>query len=153
MIAIWAVVDMTATRNPGPSVPFVLGLSTAALAIVQGLSSSIILARLSGAAAITIAPLAFVAWRWPSERLVRGALPVVLMLFFGTLLTGFYYSEVPRGSALILAASPLAVIFSLVGKRRWIGAILAVVVALTCAGGAVGLSVAMATPGTSADEY
>jgi hypothetical protein len=151
--AIGSVVDASAERDSGPIVPFVLGLLTAALAVVQVLSSSILLARLSGAAAITIAPLAFVAWRWPRKGLVRAALPVILVLFYGTLLVGFFYSEISRGSALVLALSPLATAFSLVGKRRWVGMVLAVVVAVSCVGAAVGIAVATATPEPAAVEY
>jgi hypothetical protein len=149
MTVFEAIVDTTVSRNPGSIVPFVLGLVTAALAVVQGLSSSLLLARLDGAAAITIAPLAFVAWRWPREGLVRGALPVILVLFYATLMAGFFYSEISRGSALVLALSPLAVAFSLVEQRHRIGVVLAVAVAVSCAGAAVGIAIATATP----EEY
>ena len=99
--------------------------------MVQGLSSSLVLARLSGAAAITIAPLAFVTWRWPREGLVRGALPVMMVLFYGTLMAGFFYSEVPRGSAL---ARPVAVGGGVLAgweKVRWIGVVLTIAVAVS----------------------
>jgi hypothetical protein len=140
--AIWTVVDATARRRPGPLVPLILGTVTAALAVVQAFSSSIVLARFSGAAAVSVVPLAFLAWRRPKEGLVLGALPVILVLFYGTLLAGFFYSEVSRGSALLLALSPLSARFSGGGKRPWIGAVLAA----ACIGGALGIAVTTATP-------
>jgi len=147
MSMIWAMVDATASRNPGPLVPLILGLLTAALAVVQGLSSSILLARLSGAAAVTIVPLTFVTWRWPNARMVRGVLPVILVLYCGTLMAGFFYSNVSRGSALILALAPASLVLTRVGRQRRVGVGLAVVVAWAGAVSAVGIAVVTATPG------
>lgn len=152
MVAVWSIVDGTVSREHGSIVPFVLGLTMAGLAVVQGLSSSLVLARMSGAAAITIAPLAFVAWRWPNDRQVRGALPVVIVLFAGLIMAGFFYSEVPRGSALILALAPLSVALTRVGRRHWIGMTLAVVVASTAVGVSLGIAVVTATPEPTAEE-
>jgi hypothetical protein len=142
MAAIWAAVDTTARRRPGPLVPLILGTVTAALAVVQALSSSIVLARFSGAAAVSVVPLALLAWRRPKEGLVLGALPVMLVLFYGTLMAGFFYSEVSRGSALLLALSPLSARLSDGGKRPWIGAVLAAASIV----GALGIAVTTATP-------
>jgi hypothetical protein len=153
MVAVWSIVDGTVAREHGSIVPFVLGFTMAGLAVVQGLSSSLVLARMSGAAAITIAPLAFVARRWPNDRRVRGALPVVIVLFAGLIMAGFFYSEVSRGSALILALAPLSVALTRVGRRHWIGGLLAVVVGLAAVGAAVGIAVATATPEPSAEAY
>jgi hypothetical protein len=149
------VLDAVAKRQPGPLVPALFLLVTAAGAVVILYADILKLAQLAGALGAALGSAMLLAWWHPQRPLVRGAMPAFAVLLPGLMFNARFetFSEVPIQSFLLVAAAPLLLGIGLIPGlldrpgRRWPGVVQAVAV-LALIGWAVVLAVLAATPST-----
>lgn len=148
IFALGAALDAWAARHEtGPAAPLALGIVAAGGGGALFLSGSALLAQQTGALGAAAGAAFLVALARPGWSGARGATAVAAALLPGLWLAGYFYSDLPAASALLLAAAPLAAWVSelppLARARAWprawaaAGAVLLpVAAALACAAAA-----------------
>ncbi|WP_435006556.1 hypothetical protein P12x_004091 [Tundrisphaera lichenicola] len=141
MIASWWNLESQAERIPGPNWMFHLGLVSSGWAAVQVLSGGASTGQLdAGLAATALGCLAVIGLR-PGPALSRGGTAVATSVLSGLGLTGYFYSEVPGPSALLLVFAPWAPWVDRIGVIRrsspWTRAAVRVMAVLLAVGTAV----------------
>ncbi len=98
--------EAVAQRHPGAALPLALWVWTAGLAGALGATGSITYGQLGGTLAAAMGAGVVAAWLKPGFSFSRGAVATVMILGGSLLLCGYFYSELPLSSALILAGAP-----------------------------------------------
>lgn len=109
-LALWLIpqaIDLLARRWPGASIPLSLWVWTAGIAASLAVTGSIQYGHLAGILAAVMGAGLVAAWIKPTIIFAGGAVAALITLGLGFLLCGYFYSDLPANSALILAASPL----------------------------------------------
>jgi hypothetical protein len=141
VLFVWASLAGLAARIStavlGPAVLVVAGSAAAALV----LSGSLVLGRIGGGLAAALGAVWVLALWLPDRTLERGGVPVLVLALTALLVEGQVYSFLPRSSALLLGAAPLAAWPTFVGPGRrlapWQSALAAAVLVLVPCGVAV----------------
>jgi hypothetical protein len=108
LLASWWNLEAQAERIPGPGWMFHLGLISAGWAAVQVLSGGASTGQLDGVLASTALGALPVIGLRPGLALSRGGPAVATTVLSGLGLTGYFYSEVPALSAVLLTLAPWA---------------------------------------------
>ena len=96
-----------AERRPGASIPLALWLWCAGIAGSLAMTGSILYGHLAGILAAAMGAGLVAAWIKPSISFARGSVATLTTLALAFLICGYFYSDLPTSSALILAAAPL----------------------------------------------
>lgn len=115
ILLLWAFLDGRAEQLKGAMAPVLLA-SSIALAIVLGLSGSAIFAFLGGVLSAAIAGVWVASWWGTGINLSRGVIPPFVVVHVGLILSGLFYAEVPRISALALSVAPVATSIDRIGR-------------------------------------
>jgi hypothetical protein len=118
VLASWWNLESQAERIPGPGWMFHLGLISAGWAAVQVLSGGAAPGQLDGVLASTALGALPVVGLRPGPALSRGGPAVATTVIAGLGLTGYFYSEVPALSAILLALAPWAPWIDRIGPIR-----------------------------------
>jgi hypothetical protein len=118
LLASWWNLESQAERIPGPGWMFHLGLISAGWAAVQVLSGVASFGQLDGVLASTALGALPVIGLRPGLALSRGGPAVATTVVSGLGLTGYFYSEVPALSAILLALAPWAPWIDRIGVIR-----------------------------------
>lgn len=105
---VHAAIDAVAARRPGPATAFALWLWCSALAGSLAMTGSLKYGQLAGLPAATLGAAVVVAALQPSLSLGYGATAVLAPWNAALLLCGYFYSELPAGASLLLAAAPIS---------------------------------------------
>lgn len=98
--------EILARRRNGASMPasmFVYSLMSCVLLVFSG---SELLAQLMGALSAVFAVAVILSWWNPLFTLTQGAMTVFAIVFYGLIMQGYWYGEMPLTSALIVVFSP-----------------------------------------------
>jgi hypothetical protein len=106
---LWSVLDGLSARA-GRATIFPLVILTAGTSVVLVLSRSLVLGEYGAALTVALA-VAWVASRWKARlTLARGGVPIVSVVLAALLLSGYFYAELSRRNALLLASAPLTLL-------------------------------------------
>jgi hypothetical protein len=86
--------------------PLVVLMVAAGSTVALILTGSLLLGQLAMGLAAAIGAGVLVGWLIPNDAFRRGVAPVAALLLSGLWLSGYFYSELPASSALMLAAAP-----------------------------------------------
>ena len=104
----WQVIDKL-SDTPGVFVPLSLLLLTSGSSVVLALSGSIMLAQLGGVLAATLGAFLLVSIFKKEALVMKGAIPVFLLVLFGLWISGYFYAEVPAISMFLLLVKPVVI--------------------------------------------
>ncbi len=149
-MASWWNLEAQAERLTGPGWVVPVGLVAAGWGVVQALSGGASFGQLDGVlAAALLGALAAVGLR-PGPSLSKGGPAVVLTVLAGLGLAGYFYSEVPASSSVLLALAPWTPWVDRIGflRRRsyWTRASVRFLAVIVTAGAAVFLAEVAASP-------
>lgn len=155
-LAFWAFLEVRAEQMRDAMAPVLLA-SSIALAVVLGLSGSAIFAFLGGVLSAAIAGVWVASWRGLGINLARGVIPPFVVVHVGLIVSGLFYADVPRVSALALSVAPVATSIDRIGRfsrlRGWRLAVLRAAALLLPLMVAIGLATLYGpTPASGAGE-
>ena len=108
LLLSWWNLEAQADRLSGPGWVVPLGVVAAGWAVVQAFSGGASFAQLDGVLAATLLGALPTVGLRPGPSLSKGGPPVALSVLAGLGLAGYFYSEVPAASALLLTLAPWA---------------------------------------------
>jgi hypothetical protein len=118
LLASWWNLESNAERIPGPGWMFHLGIISGGWAAVQVISGNASCGQLEGVLASTALGALPVVGLRPGLALSRGGSAVAITVLAGLGLTGYFYSEVPAVSAILLTLAPWAPWIDRIGLIR-----------------------------------
>ena len=107
MLVLTSFLDSTARRDASISIPLVLAIVAGGTGLALMLSGSMLLGQLALVLAGAFGAIVIVGTLLPNAVNGRGIAPVSAALLCGLWLSGYFFSELPSVSALLLSVSPI----------------------------------------------
>lgn len=102
----WESVERLAAQRPGASLPLALWAVCALAAATFMTAGSALLGQLAGSLAAVCGAALVLAWWAPGLTLAGGAMTVFIPVYVGLILRGYFFGELPYGSAIAMAIAP-----------------------------------------------
>jgi len=104
-LATWASMQIQSDRQSGPSLPIAWAGSALGASVACALSGSALLGGACAALGISLLVLGLVAWRFSGLGLDPGAVSVACVVLSALVMNGYFFSQLPLASAILVALS------------------------------------------------